>query len=319
MRSFLLIPLLFLLVQPLRALEPEALIARLNRQGNLEPLFAALDTRALAHAAELDREVTSLLARLKPRLRGGKVVGAAHATEAAGVTLRLDLAGRQLNYLSLLTDDRGRLADWYDYALGVRLAELVRALVEQGDAARDYLQMLERDPVRALGSLPDSRDGRILSRLALAACGGRDCYTTALARMQTLDPVHASLWRYERAVQNRDEDAAARALNDLRGELGRDPGLAWLNYARALARGNCAAVRSSLEAALQRWPDYRRLYPVAAQCAARTRDWTATTHWLRAMEQRFGRRIDTKALRNHPVYGDYVKSKSFRNWRGEEQ
>ena len=233
------------------------------------------------------------------------------------MTLRLEFVGDDLNYLGLQYYDDGQLAGWYDYALGVSLAELVQALVARGDDAGAFLKQLDDKPLQALGQLPDSREGRILSRLVLAACSGADCYTSALARMQPLEEAYTSLWRYEQAVQQEDDKAAARAMTDLRGELGRDPGLAWLDHARALARGRCGEVRGELEEAVERWPDYRKLYPLAAQCAAREQDWGATTRWFRALEERFGQRIDFKALADHPVYGDYVESDSFHDWQGD--
>jgi len=300
------------------AVEPQTLLDRVNARQSLEPLFQALDSRALASAVDADARVASVLEQLKPRLRGGQLRGAALAGEAAAVTLRLEFAGDELNYLALQYNDRDQLAGWYDYALGVSLAELVRAMRALGDnKARNWLQRLEERPLQALGELPDSRTGRILSRLVLAACSGSACYTRTLAQMQPLEPRHASLWRYEQAVQQQDDDQARQALRALRAELGRDPGLAWLDYAHALARGRCSAVRADLEQALQRWPGYRKLYPMAAQCAARARDWKATTRWLRALEERFGEQLDHDALAEHPVYGDYVDSDSYQDWRGD--
>ncbi len=300
-----------------RAAEPEALIDRLNHSRSLEPAFEALNTSALAEAAGVDARVTPVLEELKPRLRGGQLRGVALASEAAGVTLRLEFAGDDLNYLRLNYNDEDQLAGWYDYALGVSLAELVEALVAQGDDAGAFLKQLDEKPLQALGELPDSRQGRILSRLVLAACSGADCYTRALAQMRPLEEEYSSLWRYEQAVQQENEEAAARAMTDLRGELGRDPGLAWLDHARALARGRCGDIRGALEEAVERWPDYQKLYPLAAQCAARQQDWSATTRWFRALEERFGQRIDFKALADHPVYGDYVESENFQDWQGD--
>jgi hypothetical protein len=300
-----------------RAAAPEALIDRLNHSRSLEPAFQALTTSALARAAGVDRRITSLLEELKPRLRGGRLHGVALAPEAAGVTLRLEFVGDDLNYLALQYNDEAQLAGWYDYALGVSLAELVESLVAQGDDARAFLKRLDDKPLQALGQLPDSREGRILSRLVLAACSGGNCYTTALSRMKPLEEAHTSLWRYEQAVQHGEHKRAARAMTALREELGRDPGLAWLDHARALARGRCGAVRTQLEKAVERWPDYRKLYPLAAQCAAREQDWSATTRWFRALEERFGQQIDFKALADHPVYGDHLESDSFNDWQGD--
>lgn len=308
---------LILTVATSRAAEPEALMDQLNQSRNLDPVFQALNTEALAESAGVDARISSLLEELKPRLRGGQLRGAALAPEAAGVTLRLEFTGDNLNYLALNYNDEDQLTGWYDYALGVSLAELVEALVARGDEARTFLKQLDDRPLQALGELPDSRQGRILSRLVLAACSGGNCYTRALAEMQPLEEQYSSLWRYEQAVQQKDEEGAARAMADLRGELGRDPGLAWLDHARALARGRCGEARKDLEKAVERWPDYQKLYPLAAQCAARQKDWGATTRWFRALEERFGQQIDFDALANHPVYGDYVESESFRDWRGD--
>ncbi|GEM_PF-4043635 len=308
---------LMLTVMAARAAEPNALIERLNQSRSLEPAFQALNTSALASAAGVDRRITSLLEELKPRLRGGQLRGVALAPEAAGMTLRLEFVGDNLNYLALQYNDEGQLAGWYDYALGVSLSELVESLVAQGDAARGFLERLNEQPLQALAELPDSRQGRILSRLVLAACSKEDCYTSALARMQPLEEAYSSLWRYEQAVQQGDEEDAARAMTHLREELGRDPGLAWLDHARALARGRCSEAREDLEKAVKRWPDYQKLYPLAAQCAARQQDWSATTRWFRALEERFGQQIDFEALADHPVYGDYVESESFHDWQGD--
>lgn len=297
--------------------EPRALRDRLNQSRNLDPVFAALDPSALADSARVDARVTPLLQELKTRLQGGRLQGVALAPNAAGVTLRLEFVGDDLNYLTLKYNDENELAGWYDFALGVSLTQMVEALAARRNEAENFLKQLDEEPLQALSELPDSRPGRVLSRLVLAACSGRDCYTRALERMRPLEDKYTSLWRYEQAVQRENEDAAAAAMEDLRGELGRDPGLAWLDHARALARGRCGSVREGLEEAVGRWPDYQKLYPLAAQCAARQQDWNATTRWFRALEQRFGQQIDVDALADHPLYGDYVESRSFRAWQDE--
>ncbi len=313
--------LFFVVVMTISALEvsagPQALRDRLNGSRSLDPVFEALNTAALADSAGVDDRITPLLEELKPRLEGGRLRGAALASKAADVTVRLEFVGDDLNYLTLNYNDQDELAGWYDFALGVSLAELVEALVAQGDDAKTFLQRLDEKPLQALGELPDSRTGHVLSRLVLAACSGGDCYTRALARMRPLEEHHTSLWRYEQAVQRENEDGAKGAMENLRGELGRDPGLAWLDHARALARGRCGSVRGELEKAVRRWPGYQKLYPLAAQCAARQQDWSATTRWFRALEQRFGQKIDFEALADHPLYGDYVESGSFRAWQDE--
>lgn len=313
MRLFLL--LLMILATPVQALETAELIEQIRASEDLGPLFEALDAPALAARAGGDRRLAGALSRLREQLQAGQVTRVALAPEAAGHSLGLRFGPGRLNYLTLERNEAGALAGWYDHALGVHLHELVAALAAlDADRAADLFKHLDRSPEQLLAQLEGDQP---LARLLLAACAGRDCYPRALRHQRPLEPERASLWRYEQAVLNDDRDAAGRALERLREELGADPGLAWLEVARHLGQGDCQTALALAGQTLQKAPGYRPLYDPAVQCAVALGEHEQATELFRTLEERFGQRIDWQALEKQPQFRQYLDSESFRQWRGQ--
>lgn len=304
---------LVFLAAPVLAFDAEYLAERIESAGTLEPLFEQLDTEALAVEAGGGARLAGALAAVRDKVQGDGITDAAFASEAAGQTLRLNFTNGSINYLALATDDSGALAGWYDYALGVHLHELVAALAGSGaDQAGEFLKRLGRAPGELMDAVP--ADGP-RARLVLAACAGLPCYTAVLSRQQTMEPVRASLWRYERAVLLGRTGETRQAMAALGNELGEDPGLAWLQAATLMGEGDYDAALAQAEEGLERAPDYRPLYGLAAQSAVMVEQYDRATRWFRRLEEQFGQRIDWQALGRQPGWRDYLESDSFRKWQ----
>lgn len=313
MRIFFLF--LVFLTSPVSALDAADLAGRIERAGDLDPLFEVLDTSALAAEAGGGTGLAGALEAVRDKVESSGITGAAFAPDAAGQTLRLNFANGGINYLTLNLDDDGHLAGWYDYALGVHLHELVDALAGMGtDQAGDLLTRLGEAPAEVI---EDVGAAGPLARLVLAACAGLPCYTGVLSRQRPMNPVRASLWRYEQAVLLQRRREAEQAMKALRRELGEDAGLAWLEAATLMRDGDPGAALARAEKALERAPDYRPLYGLAAQCAVLVGDHDRATHWFRRLQDRFGQRIDWQALRTQSRWRDYLESRSFRRWQAE--
>lgn len=313
MRIFLF--LFIFLASPALAFDAEGLADRIQRAGNLAPLFETLDTKALAAEAGGDTRLAAALAAVRDKLQSDGITGAAFAPKAAGQTLRLNFTNGSINYLTLAETDGGALAGWYDYALGVHLHELVTALagLDAGQAG-EFLKRLGRAPGQLMDQVP-TNDPR--ARLVLAACAGLPCYTAVLSRQQPMEPVRASLWRYEQAVLLERRETARQAMAGLGNELGEDPGLAWLQAATLMGEGDYHGALARAEKGLERAPDYRPLYGLAAQSAVMAEQYDRATRWFRRLEEKFGQRIDWQAMQRQARWRDYLESDSFRKWQDE--
>lgn len=288
----------------------------------LAPLMSLLDTAALARGAGLDaRPVPEALLRQfgSQRKQGHRLY---EQPDSGQLLLRLDLAPQGLNWLALAYHPQSPkpLRDWYDHALGTSLSALARAMAALADdrAGRAFLAALS-DPGKALVSfraLPAALRHADAARLLLSACAGNPCHTDALILLDRLvEQSEDGLWQLDIAVLGRDWRRFDRVMAHLDATLGPDPGLVWLGGNADLQRGDCDGALAQAIPAAERWQGYLPLYPLITQCLVVDQRFDEATVWFDHMERRFGLQLDWEVLASDPVYGPFVHSTAFRDWR----
>ena len=187
-----------------------------------------------------------------------------------------------------------RLTGWYDYSSGLELSELI-AYGDQFNhgQGKAFLTMLHKRPdAPELATL--AADHPMLQALWLAQCSGKPCEEQALAAQAVTDK--PALWQLEKALDADLEDYR-KISQTLRGALGDDPYLWWLEGQQALLQQRCEWVQADLARAWQRHTEHRLLADVALQCYLATGP--GGTEFLDQLSAALGADTLSAAIRNY--------------------
>ncbi len=313
----------------LLAAEPPApVLAEALQSGDVGELFSLVDDTALGHRSGLDEQLTASMAKARSLLVAPRIHGHRLYQRADGNWLvRLDLLPEGLNYLALKIDDPRAdkpLVDWYDYALGVRLSELVSGVATLGEthAGRTFLQGLNDQPYKAWLALDGrQQQEKVAATLLLAACGAQPCYGQALEVMSAVEArnhQNPALWQLDAAVLAGDDGRFQRVLQALEQQLGDDAGLAWLQVVQIMGQNGCAGQVASVVGHVHAWPDYLPLHTAAAQCLVSAGAHAQAVQVFHRLVYDFGLQPDWNAMASDPFYQAFMASQALRAWAQQQ-
>jgi tetratricopeptide (TPR) repeat protein len=265
--------------------------------------------------------------------------------------VRLDMGERGLNYFELSlgrsSDGRVWVYDWYDYAQGSLYSESVRQLgalasgdpavmastggVEgaDADAARLAAQFIGRihagqleEALEAWHDLPPAiarSEPILLQRVKVASMlGDERAHRMALTDLATYhgkDP-RLALSLVDHYYYSGQSEALFTALGAMSRYMGvRDAGLVNLEGAYHELLGHHAEAEKLAREAIDSEPSYESAHWVLVQALLGLGRYADVTQALETIETRFGYEIDPDQLAAQPMYAEFARSESFRDWK----